>query len=162
MAKQLSRHMKFQRSVKSQFEKFVGNAGRIAIKGLNRVTSASNIQPLRKQPSKLFNGSKLSMRSKGSRNCRSVVGMTAKSSKISRLRYAPHLVGSSPSAYPDDAREALNIIVNERHRPSSSCKSGKSKRRSRSRDSEGRVMKIHRLLSADRKYEQKTKKMMHQ
>ena len=67
---------------------------------------------------------------------------------IVRLRYAPHLVGS-PGI--DDARDAINIIVNENpHHRSTSQKSGKRRHRSRSRDSNKRhATRIHRLLSED-------------
>lgn len=70
--------------------------------------------------------------------------------QIARLRYAPHLVGSPQRGVEGNAREAINIIVNECRRSSASSKSLRHRRCSnQSRKVKNRAPRIHRMLSAD-------------
>ena len=77
---------------------------------------------------------------------------------IVRLRYAPHLVGSTVES-PETAKDAINIIVNERTRSGSANKHRRGRSsHSRSRDSakagsrqnsRGKGLRVHRMLSHD-------------
>lgn len=58
-------------------------------------------------------------RQQAPRRCLSSRPGRLKKRRIVRLRYAPHILGSASASPEQDARGAINIIVNERVRPKS-------------------------------------------